>query len=52
MSWMPDNDPVLGDPQSCDALDLVIVPRTRDLGGTATTTEFAAALMDALADAR
>ncbi len=29
---MPDNDPVLGDPQSCDALDLVIVPRTRDLG--------------------
>ncbi len=26
--------------------------RTRDLGGTATTTEFAAALMDALADAR
>ena len=32
MSWMPDNDPVLGDPQSCDALELVIVPRTRDLG--------------------
>lgn len=32
MSWMPDNDPVLGDPMSCDALDLVIVPRTRDLG--------------------
>ena len=32
MSWMPSNDPVLGDPQTCDALDLVIVPRTRDLG--------------------
>src|SRR5581483_11680832 len=32
MSWMPDNDPVLGDPKTCDALDLVIVPRTRDLG--------------------
>jgi redox-sensitive bicupin YhaK (pirin superfamily) len=32
MSWMPSNDPVLGDPKSCDALELVIVPRTRDLG--------------------
>jgi len=32
MSWQPSNDPVLGDPQSCDALELVIVPRTRDLG--------------------
>ncbi len=32
MSWMPSNDPVLGDPRTCDALDLVIVPRTRDLG--------------------
>jgi redox-sensitive bicupin YhaK (pirin superfamily) len=32
MSWMPSNDPILGDPQTCDALDLVIVPRTRDLG--------------------
>jgi redox-sensitive bicupin YhaK (pirin superfamily) len=32
MSWMPDNDPVLGDPKTCDALDLIIVPRTRDLG--------------------
>ena len=32
MSWMPSNDPILGDPQSCDALELVIVPRTRDLG--------------------
>ena len=32
MSWQPSNDPVLGDPLSCDALELVIVPRTRDLG--------------------
>jgi len=32
MSWLPSNDPVLGDPTSCDALELVIVPRTRDLG--------------------
>jgi len=28
MSWQPSNDPVLGDPLSCDALELVIVPRT------------------------
>ena len=32
MSWMPDKDPVRGDKASCDALELVIVPRTRDLG--------------------
>jgi redox-sensitive bicupin YhaK (pirin superfamily) len=32
MSWMPSNDPILGDPKSCDALELMIVPRTRDLG--------------------
>ena len=32
MSWLPSNDPTLGDPTSCDALELVIVPRTRDLG--------------------
>src|SRR3974390_250297 len=32
MSWLPDNDPVLGDPTTCDAVELVIVPRTRDLG--------------------
>jgi len=32
MSWLPSNDPILGDPVSCDALELVIVPRTRDLG--------------------
>jgi len=33
MSWLPSNDPVLGDRRSCDALELVIVPRVRDLGG-------------------
>jgi redox-sensitive bicupin YhaK (pirin superfamily) len=32
MSWMPDKDPVLGDKRSCDALELIIVPRVRDLG--------------------
>jgi redox-sensitive bicupin YhaK (pirin superfamily) len=35
MSWLPSNDPVLGDKKSCDALELVIVPRARDLGGFA-----------------
>jgi redox-sensitive bicupin YhaK (pirin superfamily) len=33
MSWHAGNDPVAGDPQSCDALELVIVPRARDIGG-------------------
>src|SRR3979411_3307923 len=33
MSWMPAQDPVLGDKRTCDALDLIIVPRVRDLGG-------------------
>lgn len=33
MSWLPSDDPVLGDARSCDALDLVIVPRARDIGG-------------------
>lgn len=32
MSWFPSNDPTPGDPTSCDALDLIVVPRTRDLG--------------------
>src|SRR6266481_5713456 len=32
MTWMPSTDPVLGDKRSCDALELVIVPRVRDLG--------------------
>src|SRR5262245_49333525 len=33
MSWQPDNDPVPGNPRSCEALEQVIVPRARDLGG-------------------
>jgi redox-sensitive bicupin YhaK (pirin superfamily) len=33
MSWMPAQEPVLGDKRTCDALDLIIVPRVRDLGG-------------------
>jgi len=33
MSWRPSEDPVPGDRRSCDALDVVIVPRARDLGG-------------------
>src|ERR1700739_1340963 len=32
MSWLPSNDPELGDPKTCDALEAIIVPRTRDLG--------------------
>jgi len=33
MSWLPSHDPVLGDPASCNALELMVVPRVRDLGG-------------------
>ncbi len=33
MSWLPSEDPKLGDAASCDALEQVIVPRVRDLGG-------------------
>ena len=33
MSWQPSNDPIPGDRRSCSALDIVIVPRVRDLGG-------------------
>jgi redox-sensitive bicupin YhaK (pirin superfamily) len=33
MSWLPSKDPVTGDRRSCDALELVIVPRVRDIGG-------------------
>jgi redox-sensitive bicupin YhaK (pirin superfamily) len=33
MSWLPSEDPVPGDRRSCDALEIVIVPRLRDLGG-------------------
>jgi hypothetical protein len=33
MSWHPDQDPQPGDAFSCDAIEQVIVPRARDLGG-------------------
>jgi redox-sensitive bicupin YhaK (pirin superfamily) len=33
MSWQPAQDPVPGDRFSCDAVETVIVPRARDLGG-------------------
>jgi redox-sensitive bicupin YhaK (pirin superfamily) len=32
MTWIPSADPILGDKRSCDALELVIVPRVRDIG--------------------
>ena len=33
MSWLPGQDPIPGDTLSCDAIEHVIVPRSRDLGG-------------------
>jgi redox-sensitive bicupin YhaK (pirin superfamily) len=33
MSWLTDNDPIPGDCRSCDAIEQIIVPRARDLGG-------------------
>ena len=33
MSTLPDHDPVPGDTHSCNAIEQVIVPRARDLGG-------------------
>jgi hypothetical protein len=33
MSFVPSQDPVAGDVQSCDAIETVIVPRATDLGG-------------------
>jgi redox-sensitive bicupin YhaK (pirin superfamily) len=33
MSWQPFRDPVSGDAGACDAIEQVIVPRARDLGG-------------------
>jgi redox-sensitive bicupin YhaK (pirin superfamily) len=33
MSFFPGKDPAAGDAPACDAIDLVIVPRTSDLGG-------------------
>ncbi|HEX2842964.1 pirin family protein [Hyphomicrobium sp.] len=33
MSWQPCDDPKPGDAASCDAIEHIIVPRVRDLGG-------------------
>ena len=33
MSWQPGSNPIIGDQKSCDALETIIVPRVRDLGG-------------------
>jgi hypothetical protein len=33
MSWQPADDPRPGDKLACDAIETVIVPRARDLGG-------------------
>ena len=44
MSQLPDNDPVLGDKHSCRAIETVIVPRTRDLGGPLGTKGFGASV--------
>src|SRR3982751_7147268 len=33
MSWQPCDDPQPGDKRACDAIEMVIVPRARDLGG-------------------
>ncbi len=33
MSWLHADDPILGDKPSCDGLEMIIVPRARDLGG-------------------
>ena len=33
MSWQPAMDPTPGDAFSCNAIETVIVPRARDIGG-------------------
>jgi redox-sensitive bicupin YhaK (pirin superfamily) len=33
MSWQPCHDPIPGDRFSCDAIETIIMPRARDLGG-------------------
>ncbi|MBA5776904.1 pirin family protein [Stappia sp. F7233] len=33
MTWMPGKDPMPGDAGACDLIDMIIVPRARDLGG-------------------
>ncbi len=43
MSWQPSNDPEPGDRHACDAIEQVIVPRARDLGGFAVRRALPAA---------
>lgn len=33
MTWHPAEDPIPGDKSACDAIETIIVPRARDLGG-------------------
>ncbi|WP_114393133.1 pirin family protein [Oleisolibacter albus] len=33
MSWQPGHDPVQGNVPSCEAIELMVVPRARDIGG-------------------
>lgn len=35
MSWLPSSEPEPGDRKSCDALEMVVVPRMRDVGALA-----------------
>lgn len=44
MSWLPDKDPVAGDRKSCEALELAIVPRARDIGSFGQSFEVRRAL--------
>lgn len=44
MSWLPDEDPVAGDRKSCEALELAIVPRARDIGSFSQSFEVRRAL--------
>lgn len=43
MSWQPCEDPKPGDARACDAIEQVIVPRARDLGGFAVRRALPAA---------
>ncbi len=43
MSWQPGHDPIAGDHLSCEAIEHVIVPRARDLGGFAVRRALPAA---------
>jgi len=43
MSWLPDLDPKPGDTYSCNAIEQIIVPRARDLGGFAVRRALPAA---------